>query len=79
MDEFDALNERVGKLEVELSELRKQVSKLSRLLTEERNGKKRPREALRQKRRIVVGPSELIQLPQVKPSKPRPGDPQCEQ
>ena len=70
MDEIKKLKQRVEKLEQEQQDLRRQILKLSKLLHEQQSEP-------RGKPRIVVGPSERIRLPEIKPTQPKPGDPQC--
>ena len=70
MDEIKELKDRVEKLEQEQQALRKQIQKL---LNEKGEREKRRN----QKPRIVVGPSERLVQPEIRPSEPRPGDPFC--
>ena len=70
MDEIEKLKQRIETLEKEQQDLRGQILKLSKLL----HGQQREN---RRKPQVIVGPSEKIRLPEIKPSKPRPGDPQC--
>ena len=70
MDEIKKLKERIESLEKEQKSLRRQILMLTKLLREgqpERRGKPQ----------IIVGPSEKIRLPEIKPVEPKPGDPQC--
>lgn len=70
MDEIEALKERVEKLEQEQVALKNQVLKLSKSLEK--------RQTLpRQKPQVIVGPNEGIRPTEIRPDKPRPGDPYC--